>query len=172
MSQPFVGQIIAVGFNFAPVGWHVCDGSLLQISQYDALYNLIGTTYGGDGVSTFALPDLRGRIAIHMGQGNGLSQYGIGQRGGEEQHTLTTQEMGGHAHTLVAANNVTQASPANNLALGTPTAEQIYGTGGTTTALASRSIGMAGGSVPHENRQPYLGINYIIALYGIFPSRS
>ncbi|HTW71896.1 MAG TPA: tail fiber protein [Acetobacteraceae bacterium] len=172
MSQPFIGQIIAVGFNFAPVNWHLCDGSSLPISQYTALYQLIGTTYGGDGVNNFNLPDLRGRFAINMGQGAGLSPYVLGQPGGEEQHTLTTTEMGGHTHSLVAANNVTVAVPAAGLALGTPASEPIYGTSGATTTLAPRSIGQAGGSQPHENRQPYLAINYIIALYGIYPPQS
>ncbi|HUN43178.1 MAG TPA: tail fiber protein [Acetobacteraceae bacterium] len=171
MSQPFIGQIVAVGFNFAPVDWHFCDGSLLAISQYSALYNLIGTTYGGDGVSTFALPDLRGRFAIHQGQGNGLSNYVLGQRAGEEQHTLTGQEMGPHNHVLMAGTSVAAAIPANGSALGTPATEQIYLTSGTTTTLASRQIGLTGSSQAHENRQPYLAINYIIALFGIYPTQ-
>jgi len=172
MSQPFIGQVIAVGFNFAPVDWHLCDGSALAISQYPALYQLIGTTYGGDGINTFNLPDLRGRFAIHQGQGNGLSNYVIGQVGGQEQHTLTGQEMGGHTHALVAAPSVTQASPANGLALGQPASEPIFATSGPTTPLASRSIGPAGSSLAHENRQPYLAINYIIALFGVYPTQS
>jgi microcystin-dependent protein len=173
MSQPFVGQIIAVGFNFAPVGWALCDGSSLQISQYDVLFNLIGTTYGGNGTTVFNLPDLRGRGAVGAGQGTGLSTYVLGAMAGTEAVTLSANQIGAHTHVLNAASTVTASTPATNAVLGTPETESIYAASGATTSLASASIGSApGGSQPHENRQPFQTINYIIALYGIYPSSS
>ena len=174
MAQPFVGQIIAVGFNFAPVGWHMCDGSLLPISQYDALFALIGTTYGGDGQTTFALPDLRGRAALGTGQGTGLSNYVLGQPGGVELVTLASGQVGSHSHALSAAATATTSAPGPSAVLGTPAAaDPIYATSGTGATLSSSAVSTtAGGGLPHENRQPSLAVTYIISLFGIFPTQN
>jgi microcystin-dependent protein len=175
MAQPYVGQIISVGFNFAPVGWHLCDGSLLPISQYDVLFNLIGTTYGGDGTTTFAVPDLRGRAPLCMGQGSGLPNFTEGQTGGSESVTLTAAEVGAHSHNLVASTkNGSATNPAPSFALGqTPVqAVPVYGAPPSNTPLAAASIGNSPGGVPHENRQPFLALNYIISLFGVYPSQS
>ena len=172
MSDPFIGMVRLVGFNFAPVGWALCQGQVLPISQNTALFSLIGTTFGGDGVQNFNLPDLRSRVAVGQGQGPGLSPYVQGQTGGQEGVVLTTQQVPAHSHTLMASGNVTTPSPGPTLALGTPAAAvRMYGTG-SPTPLAPSSIGNFGGSAPHENRQPFLGLNFIIALQGIFPSRN
>jgi microcystin-dependent protein len=174
MSQPFVGQVIAVGFNFAPVGWALCDGSLLQISQYPTLYQLIGTQFGGDGVSTFGLPDLRGRAALGMGQGTGLQAYALGQLGGAETVALTSNQVGSHTHGLAAAATATTPTPGSAVVLGTPeAATPIYATSGTNAALTTAAVSPSpGGGVPHENRQPSLTVTYIISLFGIFPSQN
>jgi microcystin-dependent protein len=172
MSDPFLGTIRLVGFNFAPVGWALCQGQTLPISQNTALFSLIGTTFGGDGVQTFNLPDLRSRVPVGQGQGPGLSPYTQGQTGGLEGVALTIQQAPAHSHTLMAAGNATTPSPGPSLALGTPAAAvNMYGAG-TPTPLASSSIGGFGGSASHENRQPYLAVNFIVALQGIFPSRN
>jgi microcystin-dependent protein len=173
MSQPFVGQVIAVGFNFAPVGWALCDGSELAISEYETLYNLLGTIFGGNGVSTFRLPDLCGRAALGMGQGPGLQPYIIGVPGGVESVTLTSGQFAGHTHALQAAATTTSAAPGGGVVLGTPeAATPIYAAAGTSATLAGSAVSLAaGGSGPHENRQPSLTINYIISLFGIFPSQ-
>jgi microcystin-dependent protein len=174
MAEPFLGQVIAVGFNFAPVGWHVCDGALLQISQNDALFNLIGTTYGGDGQTTFALPDLRGRAVLSTGQGTGLSNYVLGQPGGVESVTLASGQVGSHSHPLSAAATATTPAPGPSAVLGTPVAaDPIYATSGTGATLSSSAVSLtAGGGVPHENRQPSLAVTYIISLLGIFPTQN
>jgi microcystin-dependent protein len=172
MSDPFIATIRLVGFNFAPVGWALCQGQALPISQNTALFSLIGTYFGGDGVNTFNLPDLRGRVGVSQGQGTGLSNYNQGQTGGAESVSLAASQAPAHRHTLMAASNVTAPNPGPSLALGSSaTAVQLYGTN-SPTALASGSIGTFGSSAAHENRQPFLGLNYIIALTGIFPSRS
>jgi microcystin-dependent protein len=175
MSEPFVGQVIAVGFNFAPVGWAICDGSLLAISEFSTLFNLLGTTYGGDGVTTFGLPDLRGRAALGMGQGSGLQPYLQGQIGGVESVTLTAGQFAAHTHALQGAATATTPTPGSAVVLGTPAAATpIYATGtGIGTTLAPSAVSLAaGGGGPHENRQPSLTINYIISLFGIFPSQN
>ncbi len=174
MAQPFIGQVIAVGFNYAPDGWHICDGSLLQISQYETLFNLIGTTYGGDGQATFGLPDLRGRAVVGMGQGPGLSPYTLGQPGGAESVTLASGQVGSHAHALAGAATATASAPGPSVVLGTTAAaDPIYATSGTTAALASAAVSPSvGGGLPHENRQPSLAITYIISLFGIYPSQN
>jgi microcystin-dependent protein len=172
MSDPYVGQIIAVGFSFAPVGWALCNGQTLQITPYQLLYSLIGTTYGGDGQTSFNLPDLRSRGAIGMGQGPGLINYIIGGTVGTEQVTLLPSQYGLHSHALTGATDATSAPPVANSVLGTPTGEPIYLTSGATTTLLPASVGLSpGGGLPHENRQPFQAINYIIALYGQFPPR-
>ena len=176
MGQPYVGQIIAVGFNFAPVNWLLCDGSLQQISQFDMLYTLLGTTYGGNGTTTFGLPDLRGRSPIGFGQGGGLSNYALGQIGGAERVTLTANQVGAHSHTLLAsAQSGTSVTPGPGVVLGqNPRSEvNVYGAPPANTALAGRAIGAStAGGQPHENRQPSLAITYIICAFGIYPSQS
>ena len=174
MAQPFVGQVIAVGFNFAPQGWHVCDGSLLPISQYTALFSLLGTNFGGDGQTTFGLPDLRGRAALGAGQGTGLQPYTLGQNGGVESVSLTSGQVGSHTHALSAAATATTPTPSSSVVLGTPDATTpIYATSGTAAALTANAVASsAGGGLPHENRQPSLTMTYIISLFGVFPSRS
>jgi microcystin-dependent protein len=172
MSQPFVGQVIAVGFNFAPLGWALCQGQLLPISENETLFTLIGTTFGGDGQTTFGLPDLRGRAALGMGQG--LSSYVLGQPGGGESVTLTGAQIGSHTHGLSAAAAATTATPSSSVVLGTPAAATpIYATGGAGATLTAGAVSVApGGGQPHENRQPSQTVNYIISLFGVFPSQN
>lgn len=174
MSDPFVGQIIAVGFNFAPVGWALCQGQLLPISENPTLFNLIGTTFGGDGQSTFALPDLRGRAALGMGQGTGLGSYVLGQLGGVESAALTSATIGSHTHGLSAAATATTSTPSSSVVLGTPAATTpLYATSGANATLTAGAVSATtGGGLPHENRQPSQTINYIISLFGIYPSQS
>ena len=174
MSQPFVGQIIAVGFNYAPVGWALCQGQLLSISENPTLFQLIGTTFGGNGQTTFGLPDLRGRAALGVGQGPGLGSYVLGQLSGVESASLTGAQIGGHTHGLAAAATATTATPSSSVVLGTPAATTpIYATGGVGATLAAGAVSPTpGGGLPHENRQPSLTINYIISLFGVFPSQN
>ncbi|MFI5020211.1 MAG: phage tail protein [Alphaproteobacteria bacterium] len=176
MAQPYIGQIIAVGFNFAPLNWAFCNGQLLPISQFDALYNLLGTTYGGDGQTTFGVPDLRGRAPIHQGQGTGLSNYVLGQKAGVESVTLTGAQNASHNHTVGANSAVGNASNPSGtavLAQAAGSADTIYSSAGpSATTLVSASVSNTGGSQPHENRQPLLAINYCIALYGLYPPQS
>lgn len=179
MAEPFLSQIEAFPFGFAPKGWALCAGQLLPINQYQALFAVIGTFYGGNGVTNFALPDLRGRVANALGQAPGLSNYNIGQTGGEETHTLTGAETPAHAHLINAENNGTIGGsnvPTGAVTLGSGYADQagsppvnIYSTAPPTIGMGS--LGAAGGQ-PHENRMPYLALNYCIALQGVFPSRS
>ena len=175
MSQPYIGQILAVGFNFAPVDWHICDGTLLSISDYSPLFNLIGTTYGGNGTTNFALPDLRSRTAIHQGTGPGLSPYVLGQAGGTESVSVNATQTPGHSHTLNTSSKPAGASvPGSSVALASVTSPTPYIAPPTSgiISLLPASIGpYPGGSQPHENRQPFLAINYIIALYGVYPSQ-
>jgi len=179
MSDPFLGEIRMTGFNFAPVGWALCNGQTLSISQNTALFALLGTTYGGNGTSTFNLPDLQGRVPIHWGSGAGLSTYVIGENGGTENVTLLSNQMPIHNH-LVNVNNQNgpNSDPTNGiLAVGntggrTPAATYDYTTSAATGTLAPSAVSQAGGNVPHPNLQPFLTVNFIIALAGIFPSRS
>ncbi|MDR3529654.1 MAG: tail fiber protein [Rhodopila sp.] len=175
MGQPYVGQVIAVGFNFVPAGWLACDGSTYPISEYDVLYNLIGTTYGGDGTRTFGVPDLRGRTPVDAGQGPGLSNYTLGQRGGAETVTLTAAQVGSHNHPLIAsAQTGSISTPASNLAIAQVSEAQVkvFGVGPGNTTLSANAVGPSGSSQPHENRQPFLTVNYIICYAGIYPSQS
>jgi microcystin-dependent protein len=173
MAEPFVGEIRMFGFNFAPTNWALCAGQLMSIAQNTALFSLLGTTYGGDGVQTFALPDLRGRVPLSQGQGPGLSNYDMGQRAGEENHTLIQTEMPQHTHLVSAAAASDALVPANNFpGNDARTPLNIYNTTTDGSIMNSSMIGLAGGSQPHNNMQPYLCINFCIALYGIFPSRS
>ena len=181
MAQPFLGEIEAFAFNFPPKGWAFCAGQILPINQNTALFSLLGTTYGGDGVSTFALPDLRGRIANAFGQGGSLQSYVLGQKGGEESHTLVLNEMaaGGHTHAVTAKNNSQTGGtnvPSDAVTLGSGYAAEagspvlaIYSSAPPTITMGSLR---AAGGQPHENRMPFLGLNYCIALQGIFPSRN
>ncbi len=174
MSDPYIGQIILFGGNFAPRGWSFCNGALLTIAGNEALFSLIGTTYGGDGQVTFALPDLRGRAPVHVGAspGPGRSPYVLGQVGGTETVPLSANQMAAHSHPVkVAARNESgsQTRPGGNILA----AGNNYDSPTTADAtLGGVSAGEAGGNFPHENRQPYLACNYIIALEGIYPSRS
>jgi len=181
MSQPFVGEIRLCGFNFAPVGWALCNGQLLPISEYEVLFNLIGTTYGGDGVQTFALPNLQSRVPIHQGQGQGLGNYVIGQLGGSENITLNTQQLPMHNHSMNVTNAFGTVGSPNNGILGitnsgTPTAPtdgNLDFIGGAPDAtLAASAIALSGGNQPHNNIQPCLVVNFIISLFGVFPSQN
>jgi len=181
MAEPYLGEIEAFSFGFAPKGWALCAGQILPIAQNTALFSLLGTTYGGDGIRTFALPDLRGRIANAFGQGPGLQPYNLGQTGGQETHTLLLSEMaaGGHTHAVAAVNNGTAGGgnlPGPTVTLGSGYANEagapavnIYSSAAPTITMGS--LAPAGGQ-PHENRMPYLGLSYCIALQGIFPSRN
>jgi microcystin-dependent protein len=174
MAQPFVGQIISVAFNFTPEGWFLCDGSLVPIASYTTLYQLLGTTYGGDGVNTFALPDLRGRAPLNEGQGTGLPAYVIGQPVGSETVTLQNNQIGAHTHQFSATTQQgTSKTPGPTLALAqnAQPAVEMYGTVAPNTSLSPQAISAVGSSQPHENRQPYLAINYIIAWAGVYPSQ-
>jgi microcystin-dependent protein len=166
MAQPYVGEIRMFAGNFNPSGWEFCWGQLLPISENDVLFQLIGTTYGGDGQTTFALPDFRARTPVHFG-----GTYQLAELGGVEQVTLTTNQIPSHTHTLLATTDLASTStPQNNVPAG-PNAPNInaYGTDDPLLAMNNGHIGIIGGNQPHENMQPYLVINFIISLFGIFP---
>lgn len=172
MADPFVAEIRMFGFNFAPTGWAACDGQVLPISQNTALFSLLGTNFGGNGSSNFALPDLRSRLALGTGQGPGLSQRVVGESGGAAAVTLTDAQMPGHSHDLLGVPSPTTGSPADAALAPTANSAPAYRIPGATTSMASDSLAASGGSLPHNNRQPYLGLNFCIALQGIFPPRS
>jgi len=171
-SEPFVGQLMMVAFNFCPTGWLPCNGQLLEIAQNQALYSLLGTTYGGDGKNTFALPDLRGRVPLDQGQGPGLSPYELGQTGGQETVTLTQAQMPAHNHHLFASTGAATSSKPNGDALANTQSTHIYSTVHPAAAMNASSIGEAGGGKPFGIRQPYLTINYCIAVQGVYPPRN
>ena len=172
MSSPYVGEIRMFGGNFAPVGWALCQGQLLPISENDVLFNLIGTTYGGDGQSTFNLPDLRGRVPVHQGTGSSGTTYTMGEMAGVETVTLTTQQMPQHNHALTATQTAgTQPNPGGNI-LSNSQGPQPYLQEGPDGQLNNAAIQPTGGSQPHENMQPYLVVSFCIALMGIFPSQN
>lgn len=165
MAQPYVGEIRIFAGNFAPAGWMFCEGQLLSISENETLFNLIGTTYGGDGQSTFALPDLRGRLPLHMGNG-----FVLAETGGVEQVTLTAQQIPAHSHPLRAADvNGDQIDPTNNV-LARSFSVVPYINDPPNGNMSAAAISSVGGSQPHENFQPYLCVNFIVSLFGIFPS--
>jgi microcystin-dependent protein len=170
MGTPYVGEIRMFAGNFAPAGWALCNGAQLAISENDVLFQLIGTTYGGDGQNTFNLPDLQSRLPVHMGTGGG-SSYIIGQSGGEEQVTLTTAQIPVHSHTpLCNSGPGNQGDPSGGI-WGQQTTNTPYINNVTPTlAMGNNAIGPAGGSQPHDNMVPYLCINFIISLFGVFPS--
>jgi microcystin-dependent protein len=192
MDSPFIGMIVMFGFAFAPRGWAFCAGQIMSISQNTALFSLLGTTYGGNGSTTFGLPDLRGRTAVGMGQGPGLSHYNIGEQGGVESNTLTINSMPPHTHSAEATSNSTSAMFAEGTAANAQnpagkmlaSGQNIYANEDeannrqmssqavTTTTTTNVTIGPAGGGQPVNNIQPYLAVNYCIALEGIFPSRN
>ncbi len=173
MSEPFVGQIRMFAGNFAPRGHALCDGQLLSVAQNNALFSLLGTTYGGDGRTTFGLPDLRGRVPIHPGSGSGLSARSIGQRSGSENVTLTKDQLPQHNHGLVQGTGdaATTRSPSDTIFAET-VAHDIYRDDELNTTMHSTSVTSLGGSQQHTNLQPFLCINFIIALVGVYPSRN
>jgi microcystin-dependent protein len=168
MSSAYIGEIRLFAGNFAPQGWMFCDGSILAISENEALFNLIGTTYGGDGQSTFALPDLRSRVPLHIGNG-----FVLAQTGGQESVTLSVAQMPAHQHQLQASTEVAGANdPANSLyAQGPDGGVQVY-TQDNSVQPTGTPVSVAGGSQPHENRQPLLAVSFIISLFGVFPSQN
>jgi microcystin-dependent protein len=169
MTEPFLGELRLFPFNFAPRGWAFCNGQILSIAQNTALFALLGTTYGGNGQTTFALPDLRGRVPISAGQGPGLTSYSLGETGGTETVTLIATQMPAHSHLVNVSNaTATSSRPNGNL----PAAGGSYTDPGDGSHFDAATVAPAGGSQPHENRQPYLTLNWCIALEGIFPSRN
>lgn len=185
MSESYVSEIRIMSFNFAPRGWAQCNGQLLPIQQNQVLFSLLGTYYGGDGIRTFALPDLRGRAAMHFGSDGMGDSYKIGQTGGEPTHTLTINETPTHNHALMAADVAADTAPAGVIpgptealaraaafkGANTTVPVSIYSTGAANSQLASNALAQTGGQ-PHENRQPWLALNFCISLVGMFPSRS
>jgi microcystin-dependent protein len=165
MAQPYVGEIRMFAGNFAPAGWMFCEGQLLPISENETLFQLIGTTYGGDGQSTFALPDLRGRLPLHQGNG-----FILAETGGAEEITLTTAQIPAHGHPYLASTDPANALSPSGSVVSRPPATSIYIEDAPTVNMSAQAINPIGGSQPHTNFQPYLCINYIISLFGIFPS--
>lgn len=177
MSEPFLAEVIMFAGNFAPRGWAFCQGQILSIAQNTALFSLLGTTFGGNGQTTFALPDLRGRVPVGTGQGPGLPSINLGQVAGEPTHTLIITEMPSHNHAAQAAGNSSSgdnASPGGNTWATSTARDNLYVNAAPNSPMAANTVtvGIAGGSQPHNNMQPYLGINFIIAIEGIYPSRN
>jgi microcystin-dependent protein len=167
MAQPYVGEIRMFAGNFAPAGWQFCEGQLLPISEYETLFNLIGTTFGGDGQSTFGVPDLRGRIPLHQGNG-----FILAETGGAEEITLTVNQVPAHAHPLLASTNNASSSSASGKLLAQTPSYTPYAALPPNAALAGGTVAPTGGSQPHTNFQPYLCVDFIISLFGIFPSQT
>lgn len=165
MAQPYIGEIRVFAGNFAPAGWMFCEGQVLPISEYETLFQLIGTTYGGDGQSTFALPDLRGRVPIHQGNG-----FILAETGGVEEVTLTVNQIPAHSHSLLATSGPGVGDSPDGAHLATSPTTRSYAPTRSSNFLANGSVQAVGGSQPHTNMQPYLAINHIISLFGIFPS--
>lgn len=169
MSEPFLAEVRIVGFNFAPRGWAFCDGQIMPINQNQSLYSLLGTTYGGDGRTSFALPDMRGRVPIHVGSSNG-TDHREGQKSGEETHTLSAGEMPNHDHALQATStNANTANPVGNMLAA---ANNQYRDPSNLTEVNTATIANVGGGQAHENMQPWIAVNFCIALQGLFPSRN
>jgi microcystin-dependent protein len=171
MSEPFVGEIRMFAGNFAPRGWAFCDGQLLAVSQNDALFSLLGTIYGGDGRTTFGLPDLRGRIPIHAGDGPGLSPRRLGSKGGAEKVTLTVNQLPSHTHPLKASSDPATVPNPQGTVLGTGNVIELYSGDPADSNLSANAITSVGGSRSHTNLMPFLCVHFIIALVGIYPSR-
>lgn len=172
MSEPFVGEIRMFAGTFAPRGWAFCDGQLLAVSQNDALFSLFGTTYGGDGRTTFGLPEMRGRIPLHQGQGPGLSHRRLGSKGGSEKETLSINQLPNHSHTLNANTRKDNRSEPQNNVLSDPNPDgRAYDDVTQNSVAASTSIDSSGGGLSHTNLMPTLCVNFIVALFGIYPSR-
>lgn len=172
MAEPFIGEIRMFGGNFAPREWAFCNGQSMSIAEFGTLFNLIGTTYGGDGVTIFNLPDLRGRVPIHQGTSlQGITSV-IGQLAGTESVTLTTSQIPSHSHSLEASTNSATSNTPTGQVLAHTSATKLYSALPATAALAPQTIGLSGGSQPHDNMQPFLCVSFIIALVGIFPSQN
>jgi len=172
MSNPFVGEIRIFPFNFAPLGWAMCNGQILPISQNTALFSLLGTTFGGNGTSTFALPNLQGVSAMSWGQGPGLSLRDLGEGGGEQAVTLLASEMPQHTHVLQAGGSGNAVSPESAVFATTPRGKPpAYASPGSSVNMSASALSVVGGSQPHNNLPPYLVVNFCIALQGVFPSR-
>jgi microcystin-dependent protein len=173
MAQPYIGEIRMFAGNFAPAGWMFCEGQLLSIAENDVLFSLIGTTYGGDGQTTFALPNLSSRVPMHMGAGPAGASYTLGQQGGTETETLAVEQIPAHTHALTASASLgTTPNPAGSVLAQPPASIQLYIEDEASTSMAASAVQPIGGSQPHENVQPFLCINYIISLFGIFPSQT
>ncbi|WP_223585483.1 phage tail protein [Microbacterium sp. OVT16B] len=170
MSEYYIGEIRLFAGNFAPAGWAFCNGQLVSIAENETLYALIGTTYGGDGQTTFRLPDLQGRSAVHMGPRGGVGTYVIGQTGGAETVTLTSQQLPSHTHSAVYSATAGGTSPTQ--ARWAAQSSNAYSDAASNATLAGNAISPAGGNLPHENMPPFVAVSYIIALYGIFPSQN
>jgi microcystin-dependent protein len=169
MAQPYVGEIRIFAGNFAPAGWMFCDGQLLPISENETLFNLIGTTYGGDGQETFALPNLQSRVPIHMGTASGIT-YQLAEMAGTEQETLTVQQIPSHTHPFTVSTSPGTQNAPSGAALGASPSLLLYIGDVPDQNFAANMVGPAGGSQPHENTQPFLCLNFIISLFGIYPS--
>jgi microcystin-dependent protein len=167
MAQPYVGEIRMFGGNFAPAGWQFCDGTLLPISEFETLFNLIGTTYGGDGQVNFAVPDLRGRLPIHQGGG-----FTLAETGGAEEITLTVSQIPAHTHPMLASSSIANDPNPNNNVMGEPSLFTTFIAANPTVAMSPLFISSVGGSQPHTNFQPYLCVSFILSLFGIFPSQT
>jgi microcystin-dependent protein len=170
MSQPYIGEIRMVGFSFAPAGWAFCSGQLVPISENDALFNLIGTTYGGDGQETFGLPNLQGRVPMHQGTGSFGTTYQMGEQAGVESVTLTISQIPNHTHPVLATTDAGNANLAGGNFLGS--GQVIYAPAPASHAMNALMDSAVGGSQPHENMQPFLTINFVISLFGIFPTQT
>jgi len=171
-ATPFIGQVIPVPYNFAPKGWAFCNGQLLPIAQNTALFSLLGTSFGGNGTTTFALPNLQGRVAINAGQGTGLSPYNLGDTRGADMVTLILSQLAGHSHGALGFGRAGDNKSPAGADWARPAIDTPYGTSSPSGAMSAAATSATGGGQPHENRQPYLVLNYVIALQGIFPSRS
>jgi microcystin-dependent protein len=172
MSEPFVGEVRLFAGNFAPNGWAFCDGQLVAISESEVLFNLIGTTYGGDGQNTFALPDLRGRVPVHQGSNGQSGPYVMGESGGAETVTLTAAQMPAHTHAMLASSTTASSTHGAAEVLGSSTTMNLYGTGAPNMAMDANAIAPQGGGQPHQNMPPYVALNYIVSFFGVFPSQN
>ena len=172
MPEPYVGEIRMFGGNFAPAGWAFCDGQPMPISENEILFNLIGTTYGGDGQETFDLPNLQSRIPIHAGTGSDGITYQLAEAAGVESVTLSVQQIPSHTHTMLATSDVGTANTPGGNFLAQSAGVKMYSAAAPNTPLAASTITPVGGSQPHENMQPYLAINFIISLFGVFPTQT